>query len=394
MKIIQFILIESLIVMSSVAFSQPLVLTDRDVDYVSITAINKQNSVIESRVKSNIKINIPTGSGSDINDSGLIIVFDKLIQNSTGNPQVIELPKPKKEIVAPQFSTSDNILFFWDADDAYTNTIHRYDLMKNAITYSQIFNTTRTFDEAFGHRILSRDGLTLAMEMGSYLKIFEYIDNIFVKSAEIGQRPAFPNLLISKYGNRVFYKAKDESQEWEIVYVEKSEKGWSKENNLSTPYINIDGGKMPLQLVDIANDGKTILTKTAVWPLQKQYIALIHEKEGKWMEPEFVGEYTLPPTDGPVYSADIYISEDGRVIAMRQPRELSSAIIPGDLVVVSHDVFVFVQDNAGRWHKHQVNPPDVGADGFNDILLSPNGEQLYWVPEKTLSEIPWGNQIK
>jgi hypothetical protein len=123
-------------------------------------------------------------------------------------------------------------------------------------------------------------------------------------------------------------------QNLEIIYIERGEDGWSKENNLSTPNLNIDGGKKPLQLVDIANDGKTILTKTAVWPLQKQYIALIHEKEGKWMEPELVGEYTLPPTNGPVYAADIYISEDGRVIAMRQPRELSHAIIPGDLVVV------------------------------------------------------------
>jgi len=197
MKTIQFILIASLTVMSSVAVAQPLILTDRDVDYVSITAINKQNSIIESRVKSNIKINIPVGSGSDINDSGSIIVFDKLIHNSTGNPQVLELPKPKKEIVAPQFTTSVNILFFWDLDDAYTKTIHRYDLKKNAITYSQIFNTTRTFDEAFGHRKLSRDGLTLAMEMGSYLKIFEYIDNIFVKTAEIGPYPSYVTIKVT-----------------------------------------------------------------------------------------------------------------------------------------------------------------------------------------------------
>ncbi len=146
---------------------------------------------------------------------------------------------------------------------------------------------------------------------------------------------------------------------------------------------------MPLTLVDIANDGKTILTKTTYWPLERQYIALIHEDDGKWGEPELVGDYYLPPTDEAVFEADVYTSEDARVIAVQQPI-VSSHVWPGEIVVVSYDIFVFIKDNKGQWDKFQVNPSDVPADRSSDVLLSPNGETLYWVPataDSTMSGI-------
>ncbi len=373
MKTSKHIFIALLIVITSYTFAESLELTDRDIGYTRQVIIDKESGSIVS----NTKINLKAGFGdshSTINDNGMIFSYGNLIKKMNGSFSYSVLSNVSNTIYNPQFLTENQILSYWKTDSQYQRTLFFYDIEQEKIVNTFSFNSLRP--ESIGMPAISRDGSTVAMYIKPYLNLFEYNDGGFEKVVEIAPYTASPDLVIAKHGERVFYYIYNIDQ---IAYAEKKDGTWLKNVNLLTPRLFIDGYDMPLRLVDIANDGKTILTKTTNWPLERQYIALIHEEDGKWGEPELVGDYYLPPTDGPVYEAFVYTSEDARVIAVRQPI-VSSHVWPGEIVVVSYDIFVFIKDNKGRWDKFQVNPSDVPADLGSDVLLSPNGETLYWVP--------------
>jgi hypothetical protein len=105
---------------------------------------------------------------------------------------------------------------------------------------------------------------------------------------------------------------------------------------------------------------------------------VIYEKDGKWGEPEPVGEFTLPvDPEGAGYFAEFAVSDDGRVIAVQQPKDVY------DGYELSYDLFIFVQNNSGNWIKRQVNSPLVHVIG--KALLSGDGSKLLWTPRLTLS---------
>ncbi len=389
MNTYKIILIALLVTTTNLAFGQSLVLTDRDIGYTRQVIIDKESGSIVT----NTKINLKAGFGdshSTINDNGMIFTTRNIINNINASISYTDLPDVPNTVYDPQFLTNNQLLSYWESGSEYHRTLVLYDIEQDKIMNTFLFSSSPP-NKTYG-RAISRDGSTVAVVIEPFFTMFEYKDGDFVKEAEIGPFGVATNLFITKYGERVFYSYSGD----QIAYIEKKEGNWINNLNLIKPNLNIDRYDMPLRLVDIANDGKTILTKTDVWPLERQYIALIHEEDGKWGEPELVGDYYLPPTDEDVFEADVYTSEDARVIAVRQPI-VSSHVWPGEIVVVSYDIFVFIKDNKGRWDKFQVNPSDLHADRWSDVLLSPNGETLYWVPataDSTMSGIPNGDQYE
>ncbi len=382
-----------LIVLTSKTYAQPVVLTERNVDFMHVVSIDKVSGNIATQFRTNLKLLLGGGTNGDVNNDGVIVsrANNKIIRTTKQNVSFSDIPSFQSTFYDPKFSTRNQLLSFWDNEGEYHRTLKYYDIEQNKVVYTYQFNSSAP--NCIGQTKLSTDGSTVAMVIGFDLVIFDFIENKFIKSA-VYERRSGNGLSISNDGKRIFYNVRLDVDQLTptLVYIEKTVSGWSDEKFIDLPPILVEENELPRIKAGIANNGNTIITRTdVVNRSQTHVISIMHDKNGTWSELENVGEFTIEfipsgkATGGYfVYDSKIYNSEDGRVIAVQQPRRIQIY----EERVDTYDVLLFIKDNTGQWNKHQVNPPEVGADGISDILLSPDGNKLYWVPTESVSGIP------
>ncbi len=187
---------------TSLAFSQSLVLTDRDIGYTRQVIIDKESASIVSNTKTNLKAGF-SYSHSTINNNGMIFSAGNLITTINASVSYSDLSNVPNTAFEPQFLTNNQLLSYWGSASEYHKTLVFYDIEHDKIINTFIFSSSPPI--SMGKPTISLDGLTIAMKIKPYLTLFEYIDGAFIKISEIDPLASATDLFITKNGERVFY---------------------------------------------------------------------------------------------------------------------------------------------------------------------------------------------
>ncbi|MEW6237432.1 MAG: hypothetical protein AB1656_18780 [Candidatus Omnitrophota bacterium] len=377
-------------------YSQPLVLTPKDIDFTQITKINKDIGVIDTTEKSKLKIDLYKNQ-SAIDSSGNNIVSDrKLIKSIKSNTKSIDIPIEKTENLHDY-----NISGVWFDDVSLTliylypsinlpgegyATFNFYDIVNEKII--RTFTINQIPDLHFPQ--ISSNGETIVIGKSyEYFDIYSrkedgYISNTFGPYLNI----YYHKPMIANNGNRLIFGIGYPETKNRWLYVDKVVDGWTMEKQIPDIAMNIDGEDFKFDIWAIANDGKTAIMKQQQFTIYnktgKNHLLAIHEKDGIWSEPEYIGNFEFRPW--PLDAVYIYSSDDGRVIAVRQAKRYNEIYE----YTVSYDLYVFIKNSKGEWIKQKVNPEGVeleGTDAMQDILLSGDGSTLLWIPSKLYSGV-------
>jgi hypothetical protein len=363
MNIIKHTLISLFIACPLLSIAQPIILTDAYVDYTRITNIDK--SMGKTGMKSKTSIKARWGSFNDVtNDLSLITSSGKsgkLVKLVNQGIKIIELPYSGSGISDMRFSINNDLLMYWDYINDYDVNVKFYDLTDEKL-FNSITLSTRPFIFSTGK--ISRNGTTIAaVATSAYLYLYQKQDEDYSKTEIV--HPSLYFLMLSEYGNRVYFRIR-KNKKYCYVYVEKKAGGWSEEILIPNATFPVENDTdYWIEPAALANDGKTLVVQT-----NNDRLALVYEIDGHWSEPEYVGDskrlnFTLEP--------EIVCSEDGRVIAVQQPKYVRE-----DYGTVTYDVFVFIKNQFGEWSKHQINLSEVHVEP--GIKLTRDGSKLLWVP--------------
>ncbi len=184
----------------------------------------------------------------------------------------------------------------------------------------------------------------------------------------------------SNFGNRVFgYSYNSDKDDYEWVHVNRKGSNWSNLQNIKL--LNDNGNILQFHIVDIANDGKTLLVNAGTKGLHG--LAVVHEENGEWSVPQYIGgESEQHAFD----SHESYqISENGNVVAVQDIKRVEEE------VNYFYDALLYFKTESGSWKKQQVNPPEV--DVLPDILLTDDGTKLFWLP-RSESSVSFGELMR
>lgn len=384
---IQFIVLSGF---TSVGFSQPIVLTDDEtIEFTQVTTIDRDAGTPGDTRKTKLKMELYDWcSAIDVAGNNLVTHSyaryenfaerTKLIKNFVHEPQIVYLPGHRGGY-HPQFSSDGNTVYYvfcdqdmscdWETQFAYYNLLYMEE-------FRYMYLTINLWPYRF-YSYLNRNGntaLSVIENQSIYELYFQY------KKGENWERTikspygAIQNPLISDSGNRVFFQMKESGDaEWQWVFIDKQAEGWSVEKPVPSMTLTAFGETENVEIVKIANEGKTLILKTA-----QNRLAVSHENESGWSEPEFVGDYG--DEANPAATLYFYPSGDGRVIAVQRVKRFDEIFINTPLV---SDAFVFIQDLSGNWSRHPVNSEN--EDIRAQILLSGDGRKLVWIPTKKSS---------
>lgn len=355
----------------NLVLSSPIIIgTDAFKDLTNLTTIDKYKSNLVSTITTNLLSDwLKYGCASN-SDGSILLSRAKIIELQSGEYNVIDLPEGRKWCSHPLFSKKMNSLLFWEADVDLPNIMYTYDILKKIISASHTFVIERY---SFLSREYNCEGTTVVICDGYYLNFFIKQGDKFIKSSNT-PHSSISNLFVSESGNRVFYFAVDEKNKYNYVYVDRIESEWSSEKSISpslAPFETPGTKELKMCPGSIADDGKTVILLT-----NKNNVALIHEKDGTWSEPEIAGDYGTPLTENDMgiwTDMPIYASDDGRVIILEQAK-----YVHPDYGILSFSIYAFIKGDDGRWSKQLISDPERG--GRKGVLLSGDGSKLYWVP--------------
>ncbi|MFB3789048.1 MAG: hypothetical protein ACE15F_22030 [bacterium] len=371
----------TLLAFSLMSHSQPIILNNENVEFTQIAHIDKDAGLILKNELSNIKTIWTNSSASDRGD--LIVSSSKLLKMKNQFKQINDLPVlTGHEISNPHIDTENNMIIYSNMTDEFHVIFQFYDFLQEK--NKDIFSISGP-PAKFYEKSISRNGATIALQVeyttasDKYLHLYSknYVSDNYSKT-ELGPFSGLFKIMVSKNGERVFcyvchYTSEGNVEDdYKYVYITKTPEGWSDEILIpgAEHFINQKSEKILIFPEAIANDGKTIVART-----NKNTLVLIHESNGHWSDPEYVGDINPPVSS----YFPFHVSDDARVIAIQQPRIL----IPGNDTYITYDAIVFIKDRTSQWKKYQVNPK--GTDILDGIVLSTDGSKLYWVPASNLS---------
>lgn len=393
MNLLKYFIITLIFVCPPMILAQAVELDEENVPLTQVTSIYKEPGITGTRSSANIKA-YWRESYHAINRDGTLLVHSEKLISRNNRIELSDLPISGRSVFNPRFSKTMNLLFYWDVfGEGYERTLVFYDLEQRKIIRS--FPFTYLPHEPISYNEVSDDGSTFAIKIGTdYLHVYDQIDGEYVKSVlgPYGTRSE----MLSQTGDRIFFFIHEgpdqQEKDLKFVYVEKTLDGWSDLKEVPELIHNsgfVSDAGLQMSPIALTNDGKTLVLRS-----NRGELLLIHEKDGIWSKPEYVGDFKLlkyhedylrkfPWLNTWAYYRDLPVScsTDGRVIAIAQPREYSLL----DFQLSSYDILVFIKDHQGQWNKHQVNPPDVGV--YDVLMLSGDGSKLFWVPKQSLSFI-------
>lgn len=328
----------------------------------------------EGRVNNGKLLNLRTNRYSALNssisgDGRVIVLDDQLIKDEDTYFRNIEIPvKNTQAFRGTLLSRVDDILIIKEsATDLNPNrTLHFLDINAENIVYgynspSLSFAGLMINSDASSFIFLNNEGI---IEVN---RINDKFESTVVNSGYVRQDIKY----YSSSGDRIFFFGREQAlddSKWYII--DRLETGWSEP--IEWKVTDAEGNELGFDIVDIANNGRTLLLTNA-----NDGLALTHEIDGRWTPPEPIGYKS--------HGNRSLISENGKVIAVQAVKR----VIPD--FNAFYDVFIFLQNPDGQWIQRQVNDPQLEV--HDGIMLSDDGTQLFWLPANT-SSVPNAEEYK
>ncbi len=348
-----------------------------DVDVVSYIELNSAAGSVSAIQKMDLKaVFWTTYDNASVNEDGSVLFTNgRLIRRGGTGLETVEVPDANQTSFFgyPHLDRSGRILVYVLKEIEHATPPD----FPETIDHITVFDTDTgeiigrcTVRDVLSSGILlfdvSADANTLAylysFRDGSKRKIIvtDRQDRDFMSPIEIDVVDSVMKVILSSSGDRLYYGKTG------TKYVDRVADGWTDPIPLKLP-----GDLISVVFYDAANDGKTLLVN-----IEERGLALVHETENGWSEPEYLG-YQLDHHPLSNY-VRIQMSEDGSVVAVCSAR--LPVVDPRSEALDIYDLYVFLRREPGVWKKAQVNLPEY-PPFKGDYLLSQNGRMLYWVPE-------------
>lgn len=333
----------------------------------------------QGRLNNNQLLNLRTSRFSDskssISKDGKVIVIDnQLIKNEGSQFKKVEIPLFEDSILNPILSNNGEVYLL----STFDNQTSQYRL--------HFFNTNNELVEKelslppLRNLHINHNASSLLYEISSTTQLSYHVTEISQNTNETSQVIEFtltsnltgPSIrFFSNLGDRIIITATlRDAREFRYFMIDKLETGWSEP--IEWKVMDAEGNELDFDIVDIANNGRTLLLTNA-----NDGLALTHEIDGNWTPPKPIGYKS--------HGNRSLISENGKVIAVQEVKRN----IPNEITF--YDVFVFLQNPADQWIQRQVNDPQLEV--FDGIMLSDDGTQLLWLPANT-SSVPGAEEYR
>ena len=324
---------------------------DSFLDTVSYVNISSKSGIISPIIHTNFKADLSLETTSIDGDGDTLIHKGIAVSIVPEGIRIIQTPwSYLSSRVQLDFDGSKAAFlakFLTIFDISIPNIISQFDpnyyyISKNLKTFACVYGSKQIF-------LIEYDG-------ASFSKPVTLLPDVFVDDGGPGKA-----IVVSSEGTRVFFPGYTMPNPPERVYknyfIERTKNGWEQKSLPQFMMGPFNFSYLKSEICDTATDGKCLL----VWDrdeTRNRGLAIIHQTETGWTEPEYLGAMIRSMLFMP------QISEDGSVVAFF------------DLYPTM--IYIFIRQQTGEWNKIVISDPGVAY--INAIFLSKDGSRLFWAP--------------
>lgn len=326
--------------------------------FITVSTIDIEGNSVSYNEKLNIKT-ILYDHISSVSGNGKVIVNANRLIYKNGEAKINVIPNSFELGINERILNSEGTRLVYSEADDNGCLLYVFDIVNQAVRDIRI---PESLPYAGQNISLNNDATVVALNTFLSLYVLD-LTNSKAITTKINEFSTAVIPFVSFSGNRLFYNA-----ERKVFYNDKVNGQWLSSMEIELGKAVIGGVETSSYIYDIANDGKSIVA-----PIGSGGIAVIHEENGVWSEPDYIGYI-------PDFLDKVQISENGKVVAVQSYKYTS----PNNDNY--YDAYIFIKNSANQWAKHQINTED--QDVQPDIHLTEDGTQLIWIPADFGSSVP------